>query len=119
MRLEPVGHRVIIKPCEIETGLGVTVSEDLKKLGFVVQAGLGEEERVKMATDRGIVTAVGPMAWKHPDYGYGTLDWEPWAKVGDEVIFAKYAGKVVVDPDDGVEYFVINDEDVQVKIKEA
>jgi len=119
MKLKPVGHRLIVKPVDIDKAMGLSVSEDLKKLGFTVQTGIGEADYVKMATDRGIVTSVGPMAWKHPDYGYPSQEWKPWCKVGDEIVFGKYAGKLVTDPETQEEYFVINDEDVQLLVQEA
>ena len=36
---------------------------------------------------------------------------------GDEIVFCKYAGVDVEDPDTGIEYRIINDEDVLAVIK--
>ena len=41
-----------------------------------------------------------------------------WCKVGDKVIFGKYAGKMVENRDTGEEFMVINDDDIQLVIVE-
>jgi Co-chaperonin GroES (HSP10) len=45
----------------------------------------------RRGTSVGILIAIGMNAWK------GFANGEPWAKVGDEVVYSKYAG---VDADD-------------------
>lgn len=66
-------------------------------------------DRSKAATITGKVVAVGNTAWKAFD---GDLpDWEPWAKVGDTVIFAKYGGKFITVKEQT--YILVNDEDIQ------
>jgi chaperonin GroES len=98
--IEPSGHRVLIKPDVIEekTAGGIILSATTK-------------ERDQQATMRGTVVAVGVNAWKAFDDG------TPWAAVGDEVIFRKYAGENVKDGD--TEYRVINDEDIIAVIREG
>lgn len=118
MKFKVPAHRVLIKLAGIDEALNVKVSEDLKKLGFQVAHESGQEEFVVSATERGTVAQIGPMAWKHPDYGYGTPDWQPWCKVGDTVMYGKYAGKVVKDTDTGDNYMVINDDDIILVIEE-
>jgi co-chaperonin GroES (HSP10) len=117
MKFNPAGHRVLIllEPPEEAFEL----PEGLKKLGFQAKHAFGEEQFARAATDVGTVAAIGPTAWKHKDYGYGTEEWEPWAKIGDRVIFGKYAGKQVQDRDTGAEYMVINDDDIQLVIVEV
>lgn len=100
--LEVVGHRILIKPKELETK---TAS------GIVINYG-NDEKRHKVATMEGTVVGIGKLAWH--DWGSGSH----WVNVGDRVIFAQYAGKLVQDPDTKEEFFVINDEDVQVRIKD-
>ncbi len=99
--LEVIGHRVLIKPKDLEVK---TAS------GIVINYG-DAEKRHRMATMEGTVVGIGPLAWN--DWGDGSK----WVEVGDRVIFAQYAGKLVDDPDTKEEFFVVNDEDVQVRIK--
>ena len=99
--LEVVGHRVLIKPKDLEVKT---------KSGILINYG-DTEKRHRMATMEGTVVGVGPLAWH--DWGTG----DKWVEVGDKVLFAQYAGKLVEDPDTKEEFFVVNDEDVQVRIK--
>ncbi len=88
------GFRLIIKPDEVEekTASGILLALD-KKLE-------------KGATDKGTIVSIGPIAWQafKPYVG-------DWAKVGDYIGYARYAGKWVTDTD-GIEYLVIDDQDV-------
>lgn len=88
----PAGHRVLIAPDVVEE----------KTQGGIILAAT-TKDRDQQATMRGTVVAVGINAWKAFDDG------QPWAKVGDKVVFRKYAGEVVKDGD--IEYRVVNDED--------
>lgn len=104
--LQAVGHRLIIRPRPLETKT---------ESGIVIS--YGDKERLhKSGVEEGTVVAVGPMAWKSPDLGYGTPDWQPWVNVGDKVIYAKYSGKHTTDPETGEELLVLNDVDVQAKL---
>jgi len=100
MRIEPAGHRVIVKPDPLEE-----VSE-----GGIVLAYGSDKKRVEQATHKGTIVAVGPTAWKAFDDGV------PWAKVGDRVYFAKYGGFLI--KEDGVDYRLLNDEDITAIIRE-
>ena len=102
--LEVVGHRVLVKPKSLEKEHNVGNGVKL-----VISYG-SDEKRHEAATMQGTVVGVGPAAWK--DWGDGS----PWAKIGDEIIYAQYAGKNVEDPETKERYVVINDEDVQVKV---
>jgi co-chaperonin GroES (HSP10) len=91
------GHRVMVKPKDIlrKTAGGLVVVSD--------------EKLEKAAMTRGTVEAIGPDAWKTMYInGY---EGEPWAVIGDEVLYAKYVGFDVKD-DDGTEYRLLNDEDI-------
>ena len=105
--LIPLGHRVLIDP--------EFTSEEIKDgalKGFKLDVG-DTFERERYATQIGRVVGVGPDAWK----AFGRdFDGKPWASVGDLVYFAKYAHKIVKDGDK--EYFILNDEDIQCKIRE-
>lgn len=100
--LKAVGHRVMVKPREVKkttaSGIAIVLDEKIEKSATVI----------------GTVVGVGPDAWKTM-YITGTAS-EPWAKVGDEVYYAKYAGKWVIDEDTQTEYLIINDEDITAVI---
>ena len=89
------GYRLLVQPKEIkkQTESGILIE-------------YGENEKLeKGARDTGIVVDVGPQCWG-VDKGN-----TPWCKVGDQIFWAKYAGKQVVDPTDNKEYLILNDED--------
>jgi len=98
--IEALGHRVIIKPDPVET---------MSQGGIVLAL---DERREKSETSTGIVIDYGPAAWLDPAMGG-----EPWVEKGDHVVYAKYAGKFITDPDDNVEYVVINDDAIQARIE--
>lgn len=87
------GFRVLLKPDPLvtKTASGIQLAVD--------------EKLYRAATTIGTIIDIGPTAWK------GFDDGTPWAKVGDRVYYAKYAGKEIVDgSEDGL--VMINDEDV-------
>lgn len=90
----PVGFAVLILPDPIEdaTESGIiTVTETNK-------------DRQQLAQVDGVVVGLGPNVWcDEPN---------PRAKVGDRVIFSKYAG-MVRKGKDGKDYRLINDKDIQ------
>jgi chaperonin GroES len=98
--IEPVGYRVVVKPENVEeiTQGGIILAREAK---------LAEEQ----AIDRGLVIQIGPSAF-HDEKVAGTQ-----LKIGDHVVYAKYAGKRVKDKD-GVDYLVINDEDIVAILKD-
>ena len=107
MSLEVLGVRVMIRPDKVEreTASGIIIQSD--------------ENLEKYNKPTGTIVSIGKQAWT--DVADGT----PWAKVGDHVVFAKYAGTWVVDPDTqdpltgkGEEYVLVNDQDVLCKIEE-
>jgi co-chaperonin GroES (HSP10) len=104
------GHRVLLEP---------VFPEETTQSGIII-ATASMYEREKAATDTGRVVAIGPTAWnafdKYTPDGMRNPSWEPWCAVGDLVVFAKYGGKFLTV--DGVEYIVINDEDVQCVVEE-
>ena len=100
MKIEPAGHRVIVKPDQLE---------EVSKGGIVLAYG-EDKKRMEQAQHTGILMAIGPNAWKAYDDGI------PWAKIGDRVYFAKYGGYLV--EEDGVQYRLLNDEDITAIIRE-
>lgn len=108
----PVGHKILVKKLKLEERDPV-----FKK---AVQAGIALPEhddlkRRDAGIDRGEVVAVGPTAFreyqKAADYPY-----HEWISPGDMVVFAKYGGMIVEDPDTEYEYILINDADVVAKV---
>jgi len=96
--LKAAGYRILIKPDEI-----------VKKTAGGIIINYGPNEQVeKNARTTGIVVDVSPDAW--------TTRKHPWAKVGDRVMWALYAGKLVIDPETDEELVVMNDEDITLVV---
>ena len=98
LKLEAVGNRLVVKPVhideEIKTETGV-------KLYYSQQTVAAEEG----ANDRGTIVSMGPYCWD---------DYEgKWAKVGDQVMWPRYAGRQVETPDGMM--FILNCQDVLCK----
>lgn len=98
----PILHRILVKPDSIEE----------KDEAYKAAARMGievvknERDREQAAIDTGTVISFGATVFK--DFG---VDSSP-IKVGDTVVYARYAGKVIEDPADKVKYVALNDEDV-------
>ena len=99
--VEMVGHRLLLK-------LSDDVCKNKTDWGFELDVG-DTFKREKASAVIGTVISVGPMCWKAFDGNHP--EWKPWAKPGDVVYFAKYAGKFITINDE--DYLIINDEDVQ------
>lgn len=101
--INPCGHRLVVKPFKQED-----VDEKIrnaKKFGFEIVN--SNQEREDKSVDKGVVVAIGPTAWKNDSFGF-----EPWCAEGDTILFAKFAGKFVTDPDTNEDVCILNDEDV-------
>ena len=96
----PTGWRILVLPFKgkKKTKGGILYSDE-------------QIERQQLATVCGNVLAVGPQAYKGEKYPEG-----PWCKVGDWVIFARYAGsrfKI-----DGGEVRSLNDDEIIATVKD-
>ena len=100
------GHRVLVRPYTKE--LFDPVYAAAKAAGL--QVVLDNEKRVSASVDKGEVLSIGPSCWP---------DQEPWCKVGDIIVWAKHAHKLVEDQMTSEELGILNDEDVVAVIKEA
>lgn len=95
--IKPTGHRILVKvdaaSLETDWGFQVVADEKLENAYQII----------------GTLVDVGSQAWKAfgPDF-----TGEPWAQVGDRVMFAEYAGRTVEDPETGEQYKLMNDEDI-------
>jgi co-chaperonin GroES (HSP10) len=85
----------------------------MKELG-IARAETEDTKRLEDGLDRGTVVEVGPDAFKQFYINCnGSLDgFTPWCKPGDFIAFARYAGKLLEDPETHEKYTVLNDEDV-------
>jgi co-chaperonin GroES (HSP10) len=99
----PLLHRILVKQDSLEEKDEVFARA--KKANIIIDVG-SERDREQAAIDSGEVVSIGPTAFR--DFGFDT----PPIKVGDFIVFAKYGGKTVVDPETKVKYVVLNDEDV-------
>lgn len=91
--INPVGWRVLIKPQEVKE-----VSQ-----GGIILTTEKSKEREQMANTTGIVVSMGDQCYADEP--------APWCKVGDKVIFAKYAGLLYLGKD-GQGYRMVNDKDI-------
>ena len=101
MAIKPVLHRIIIKPDSIEDR--DEAFKRAKQAGIFIDS--NEREREQAAVDSGTVISIGSTAFK--DFGADNP-----VSVGDRVVYARYAGKAIVDPADEIKYVAINDEDL-------
>ena len=119
MHLKTIGHRVLVKPISLEAD--AKLPEGLAKSQFKIVAGLDKnaEHRAKSEIQIGTVISMGPLCYKHPDYGYGLPEWEgAWPKVGDKVYYGKYSGYFVTDPSTNEEFYLVNDDDLKLVLAE-
>lgn len=94
--LKPLGYRVLVLPD--------TTKEQLKNDLIEIPDSVLDRQRIEVTT--GIVIGIGAQAWKD------LADGEPWAKVGDHVVYAKHGGKLMKDPETEIEYVLLNDKDI-------
>ena len=91
---EPSGWRILVLP--------FTPKEKTKGGLLIAQEAL---DRLRIATNCGYVLKMGPLAYKDKDKFN-----EPWCKIGDWVMFARYAGARL--PIEGGEVRILNDDEV-------
>lgn len=92
MKIIPLLHRALVKPKQVETktASGIILTESLTR-------------KEQAGTDEGIILALGDTFGK--DFGAEVIP-----KVGDKVLFAKYAGKFIKDGD--IDLVLLNDDDL-------
>lgn len=118
--IEPAGVRVLILPDTYDDGGEESETEIKTKGGLYVPKDseyAKERTRDRLGQMFGVLVAVGPLAWQDYDnFGSRENGWTKWAKIGDRVAFARYAGDRVVDPENGIEFLVMNDNDINAII---
>ena len=97
---EPSGWRILVLPFtpKEKTKGGILFSQE-------------QLDKARIATTCGYVLKMGDLAYKDKD----KFD-KPWCKVGDWVMFARYAGSRL--PIEGGEVRIINDDEVLGTIKD-
>mgnify|MGYP006268473143 CR=1 FL=1 len=97
--IKAVAFRIVVRPDPIETKT---------KSGIVLAT---DEKQEVRATVSGTIVDIGEDAWK----AFKTTSEFAGLKVGDHVVYARYAGKWVKDPETHEEFLVMNDEDIICK----
>lgn len=94
--LKPLGRAVLMQPYGVEekTSGGIIVPESVRV-------------KDQLAEQRAVVVEIGPNAWPGEP---------PRCRVGDKILFSKWAGHQCVGPDDGQTYRVVNDNDIFMQI---
>lgn len=102
MAIKPILHRILVKPDVLEE-----VDEVYKRAKAAgLSLDFAERDREQAAVDTGVVLDFGNTVFK--DFGADNP-----LKVGVKVVYAKYAGKTIRDPEDKTKKLVLlNDEDV-------
>jgi co-chaperonin GroES (HSP10) len=106
----PLLHRIIVKQDRLEEK--DDVYRRATAAGLEIPK-LDEKLREQAAIDTGVVVKIGTTAFIA--FGADT----PPVEIGDYVVFAKHAGKTIVDPEDGQKYVALNDEDLICKMTGA
>ena len=96
--LHPVGRAVLVQAYEPEISAGV------------IHIPSTVRERTMMVETRAIVLEIGSECWK--------TESQPRAWVGDKILISKYCGAILTGPQDGLQYRMVNDEDVFARIEE-
>lgn len=119
MALTVKGHKLLIKHMTMKET--VEIPKALADTGFKIELTSDQEKREEVASQVGIVLQIGRTCWHAYDRfkkdGSLNPDWEPWCQKGDKILYARYSGKVVEDPDTKERFMVISDEDVQAVVE--
>jgi co-chaperonin GroES (HSP10) len=103
--IEPVLHRLVVKQFDVTEQ--DNAFRTAKASGIILSG--TQMDREQAAVDRGTVVALGPTVFQDFKADLNL-------QIGDDIVFARHAGKTVRDPDqtdkDQTKYIVINDEDV-------
>lgn len=102
--IKPVGRRILVEQEKVEktTKGGIVLPDEVT-------------EREQQGEYRGKVLAIGDLAWRDL-YKHAGLEYNPWCKVGDTILFHRYA-HTRTDPDMEDMRILINDSDVLAVIE--
>jgi len=111
--LECILDRIFVQLEDIKKEHTFT-SEDGSEFTIEIARPATQEDRERASVTEGFVVAVGPLAY----HSYGYTGEEKPVKIGDRVQFAKFSGRVLVDPDNpNKRVAVMLDEDILAIIK--
>jgi len=97
VELKAAGYRLIIRPDPVE---------EMSDGGIVI---VQDEKIARAATQTGELIAIGDIAWE----AFGpNHSGKPWAKVGDKVLYSKYAAKFFNHPETDEILGLLQDEDI-------
>jgi co-chaperonin GroES (HSP10) len=102
----PVGFGVLVKPDPVE--------EEWKKAKdskIIIPDKVKDAQRIHIFT--GTILAIGEQAWRD------LVDGKPWAKVGDRVIYARYAAKIFTHPETKEDVALVQDRDILLVLEEG
>lgn len=103
--ISPCGHRLVVRPFkQVDVDQVVQKHKEFFDSLTIINS---NQKREDASVDKGMVLSIGPTAWQNDSHGF-----KPWCAVGDEILFAKFAGKFVTDPDTDEDVCILNDEDV-------
>ena len=101
MALTIPGYRLLIKPDQLE-----------KETASGIQLVYENEALENAKQEYGEVVQIGEGCWKD-NTGRYIGDAGPWCKVGDRVVYSKYGGKFVTDPEqEKIRFTVVSDQDI-------
>jgi co-chaperonin GroES (HSP10) len=100
--IKPILHRILVKQDKLDEK--DEVFKAAKALG--IEIARDEHSREQAAIDTGEVIEIGPTAFK--DFGLDELP----IKVGQTIVYARYGGKAITDPETKEVFVALNDEDV-------
>ena len=103
----PIGHRVLVKPMDLQ--------DDLKKKYSHIDIPESVTDVQQYAWNRGELVDWGPTAGMHFD---GKTMKELGLKRGDKILYNQYAGLTFKD-ENGVGFRVINDQDINMVWRDA
>lgn len=98
----PVLYRVLVKPYDIFEKDDAYAAA--KRMGIEVVG--DSKKREQQSVDKGVVISLGP-----------TCDASLAVAEGDEIVWARHAGKEVIDPESGETFVVVNDDDIVAVFK--
>lgn len=82
----------------------------------------GDGRKFEIITDKkversievfGTLVGAGDQAWKAFSKDFNG---QPWAKIGDRVMYSQHAGRYVTDPESGEQFLIMNDDDLTAVI---
>lgn len=103
------GFYVLVKQDKVEETYGDS--------GIIKYSSEYAKKLEQNSTYVGTVIDIGETAWYDYTHKYGKQVAQPWAKVGDRVLFTKHGGRHIQLPDSDEEYVVVRDGDILLNLE--